>query len=65
MKLRKMIKIKDKAIKEYLESIYDEIMAFQRTGHYDLTYINTKKLGCRNIKPWDSNIYWKTPKGIQ
>jgi len=60
-----MIKIKYKAIKEYLESICDEIMAFQRTGHCDLTYINKKKVGCKNIKPWDSNIYWKTPKGIQ
>jgi len=27
--------IKDKTKKEYLESISDEIMAFQRTGHYD------------------------------
>jgi hypothetical protein len=35
-----MIKAKDKAKKEYLESICDEIMAFQRTEHYDLTYMN-------------------------
>jgi hypothetical protein len=43
----KMIKVKDKAKKEYLESICDEVMAFQRSGYYDLTYMNTKELGCK------------------
>jgi hypothetical protein len=34
-----------KAKKEYLESICDEVMEFQRTGRYDLMYMNTKELG--------------------
>jgi hypothetical protein len=41
------------AKKEYLESICDEIIEFQRTGRYDLMYIKTKKLG------------WKDTHGIQ
>jgi hypothetical protein len=43
----------DKAKKEYLESICDEIIEFQRTGRYDLMYIKTKELG------------WKENHGIQ
>jgi hypothetical protein len=43
----------DNAKKEYLESISDEIIEFQRTGHYDLMYIKTKELG------------WKENHGIQ
>jgi hypothetical protein len=39
--------------KEYLESICDEIIEFQRTGHYDLMYMKTKELG------------WKENRGIQ
>jgi len=35
----------DNAKKEYLENICNEIMDFQRTGHYDLMYMNTKELG--------------------
>jgi hypothetical protein len=35
----------DKTKKEYLESICDTIMEFQRKGHYDLMYIKMKKLG--------------------
>jgi hypothetical protein len=43
----------DNAKKEYLESICDVIIAFQRTGRYDLMYIKTKELG------------WKENHGIQ
>jgi hypothetical protein len=39
--------------KEYLENICNEIMEFQRTGHYDLMYLKTKELG------------WKETQGIQ
>jgi len=35
----------DNAKKEYLENICNEIMELQRTGHYDLMYMKTKKLG--------------------
>jgi hypothetical protein len=46
----------DKAKKEYLESICDEIIEFQRIGRYDLMYM--KKKGTRlERKPWDS-IHW-------
>jgi hypothetical protein len=41
----------DKAKKEYLESIYDEIIEFQR--RYDLTYMKKKELG------------WKENHGMQ
>jgi hypothetical protein len=41
------------AKKEYFENICNEIMAFQRTGRYDLIYIKTKVLG------------WKGTQGIQ
>jgi hypothetical protein len=40
-------------MKEYLESICDEIIKFQRTGRYDLMYMKTKELG------------WKENQGIQ
>ena len=43
----------DNAKKKYLENICNEIMEFQRTGHYDLMYMNTKELG------------WKETQGIQ
>jgi hypothetical protein len=43
----------DNANKEYLESICDEIIEFQRTGSYDLMYMKTKELG------------WKENHGIQ
>jgi hypothetical protein len=43
----------DNAKKEYLESICNEIIEFQRTGHYDLMYMKTKELG------------WKENHGIQ
>jgi len=33
------------AKKEYLENICNEIMEFQRKGHYDLMYMKTKELG--------------------
>jgi hypothetical protein len=35
----------ENAKKEYLQSICDEIIAFQRTGRYDLMYMKTKELG--------------------
>ena len=43
----------DNAKKEYLENICNEIMEFQRTGRYDLMYLNTNELG------------WKETQGIQ
>jgi len=43
----------DNAKKEYLENICNEIMEFQRTGHYDSMYMKTKDLG------------WKETQGIQ
>jgi hypothetical protein len=43
----------DNAKKEYLENTCDEIIEFQRTGHYDLMYMKTKELG------------WKENHGIQ
>jgi hypothetical protein len=43
----------DNAKKEYLDSICDEIIEFQRTGCYDLMYMKTKDLG------------WKENNGIQ
>jgi hypothetical protein len=46
-------KATDNAKKEYLESICDEIIEFQRTGRYDLMYMKTKELG------------WKENHGIQ
>jgi hypothetical protein len=39
----KLKKTTDKAEKEYLESICDEIIGFQRTGRYDLKYMKTKE----------------------
>jgi hypothetical protein len=41
------------AKKEYLDSLCDEIMEYQRTGHNDLMYMKTKELG------------WKENHGIQ
>jgi hypothetical protein len=43
----------DNAKNEYMESICDEIIEFQRTGLYDLMYMKTKELG------------WKENHGIQ
>jgi hypothetical protein len=43
----------DKAKKEFLEKTCNEIMAFQRTGRYDLMYMKTEELG------------WKEAQGIQ
>jgi len=43
----------DNVKKEYLENICNEIMEFQRTGHYDLMYMKTKELD------------WKETQGIQ
>jgi hypothetical protein len=38
-------RVTDNANKEYLESICEEIIEFQRTGRYDLMYMKTKELG--------------------
>jgi len=35
----------DNAKKKYLENICNEIVEFQRTGHYDLMYMKRKELG--------------------
>jgi hypothetical protein len=43
----------DNAKKEYLGSICDEIIEFQRTGSYDLMYMKTRELG------------WKENHGIR
>ena len=34
----------------YLENICNEIIEFQRTGRYDLTYMKTKELGWNQIQ---------------
>jgi len=34
-----------KVKRECLESVFEEITEFQRTGHYDLMYIKTKEVG--------------------
>ncbi|PNF29416.1 hypothetical protein B7P43_G07044 [Cryptotermes secundus] len=53
-RLRKELKrATDRAKKEYLEKICNEIIEFQRTGRYDLMYMKTKELG------------WKENHGIQ
>jgi hypothetical protein len=49
----KLKRAMDNAKKEYLESMCDEIIEFQRTGRYDLMYMKTKELG------------WKENQGIQ
>jgi len=46
-------RVTEKARKEYLENICNEIMEMQRTGRYDLMYMKTKELG------------WKEAQGIQ
>jgi hypothetical protein len=43
----------DNTKKEYLYSICDKIIAFQRTGHCDVMYMKTKELG------------WKENHGIR
>ena len=43
----------NKAKKEYLDNMCNEIREFQRTGRYDLMYRKTKELG------------WKETQGIQ
>ena len=48
-----MKRVTEKARKEYLENICNEIMEMQRTGRYDLMYMKTKELG------------WKEAQGIQ
>ena len=36
--------------KEYIEDICNDIIGFQRTGHYDLMYMKTKELGCNETQ---------------
>jgi hypothetical protein len=53
-RLRNELKrVTDNAKKEYLESLCDEIIEFQRTGRYDLMHMKTTELG------------WKENHGIQ
>jgi hypothetical protein len=55
-------KATDIAKKEYLDGKCDEIIEFQRTGHYDLMYMKTKrpvwkeKHGIQNIYIEDSKV---------
>lgn len=49
----KLKRVTDTAKKEYLESICDKIMGFERTGYGDLMYMKTKELN------------WKENHGIQ
>jgi hypothetical protein len=42
--------VKKSAKKEYLENVCNEIMEFQRTGRYDLMYMKTKELGCKDTQ---------------
>jgi hypothetical protein len=51
--LTSLLRATDKAKKEYLENICNEITEFQRIGRYDLMYMKTKELG------------WKETEGIQ
>jgi len=46
-------RVTETAKKEYLENICNEIIGFQRTGHYNLMYMKTKELG------------WNETQGIQ
>jgi hypothetical protein len=52
----------DKAKKEYLDSLCDKIMEFQRTGHCNLMYMKIKgpclkeKRGIQNIYIQDSTV---------
>ena len=43
----------EEAKKEYLERICDDIIEFQRRGHFDLIHVKTKEIG------------WKQNQGIQ
>jgi hypothetical protein len=59
-RLRNLLKrTTENAKKEYLESISDEIIDFQRTGCYDLMYLKTKELG------WKHNMGYIGIKGSQ
>jgi hypothetical protein len=40
-------RVADKDKKEYLDSIWDDIMESQRAGIYDIMYMNTKGLGAK------------------
>jgi hypothetical protein len=39
----------DKAKKEYLESLYKNVTGIQRTGRYDVMYMQTKDVGWMKI----------------
>jgi coenzyme F420-reducing hydrogenase alpha subunit len=51
--MNKLKRATDMVKEEYLESISDEIMELQRTGHYDVMYMKMKELG------------WKENHGIE
>lgn len=53
----------DKAKKEYLESIYEKIMEFQRTGPYDIMCMKTKAMGGKKVMGFKPLVS-KTLKGI-
>jgi hypothetical protein len=53
----------DNGKKEYLESICDEIIEFQRTRRYDLMYMKTKELGWKETMGFKT-LASKTLKGI-
>jgi hypothetical protein len=42
--------VTDNAKKEFLESIWNKIMEFERTGRYDLMHMKTKELGCKETQ---------------
>lgn len=56
----KLKRATEKAMKEHFTRIYyDKIIEFQRTAHYDLTYMKTKGPGWKKIsgfKPLASKI---------
>jgi hypothetical protein len=43
--MNRLKRVLDKYRKEYLESMCDKFMEFQRMGHYELMYMKTKELG--------------------
>ena len=43
--MNELKRVLDKCRKEYLESICDKFMEFQRMGYYELMYMKTKELG--------------------
>jgi hypothetical protein len=46
-------RVTENANMEYLENICNEIVEYQRTGRYDLTYMKSKELRPRGFKYWN------------